>query len=120
MWKQPRAEASGGALRRCSTALGALLFTIVACGGISGETEQDHVTVTASEAAAQGAPVEGVTQATRIEEWLRSPACRWGGYRHDLYPGCITPADEITVLCPDGSEALDPWWMRYRRTSGTW
>jgi hypothetical protein len=76
--------------------------------------------VTATEAAAQGAPTTGVSHSWRIEEWTRAPACRYGGYRNDLVPGCIAPQYEITTLCSDGTEALDPWWMRYRRPSGTW
>jgi hypothetical protein len=93
---------------------------LLASGGISGTTEQDHVVVTASQAAAQGAPVQGVSHSWRQEEWVRAPSCRWAGFRHDLSPGCVAPVYEITVYCSDGSEALDPWWMRYRRSNSTW
>ncbi|MBN2177244.1 MAG: PKD domain-containing protein [Demequinaceae bacterium] len=76
--------------------------------------------VTATEAAEQGAPTEGVSHSWRTEEWTRAPACRYGGYRNDLMPGCFAPQYEIKVQCSDGSDALEPWWMRYRRSNGTW
>jgi hypothetical protein len=84
---------------------------------ITGSTSDSHVTVTASEAAAQGAPTSGASQSGRIEEWKRSPACfNWAiGPVEDT---CLD--DGLGFICADGTEALDPWWMRYRRTDGTW
>lgn len=84
-----------------------------------GSTESDGVTVTAEQAAEQGAPVTG-SSSSRIEEWTRAPACDVGFYRNDLSPGCVDPTHEIVVLCLDGTQALNPWWFRFRRGNGTW
>jgi len=106
---------------RSATIALAVLAAALLCGAdFDGTTEEDHVVVNATQAAAQGAPTAGVTQSTRIEEWVRAPLCGASGYRHDISLGCYSPALEVTVLCPDGTEALPPWWMRYRLSSGAW
>jgi hypothetical protein len=100
-----------------------LSFGIAAClvvgflsGAISGETGGSSVVVTAEEAAAQGAPTTGNSSSTRIEEWVRAPICTvWTAGSPD--PMC---SDGYGIMCPDGTEALDPWWMRYRRADGSW
>ena len=102
----------------CALVLIGCLFTVAA--DYNGSTEESQVTVTASEAAAQGAPTTGVTKSTRIEEWVRSPLCGVSGFRHDISLGCYSPELVVTVLCPDGTKALPPWWMRYRLPSGAW
>jgi hypothetical protein len=85
-----------------------------------GDTDNHSVTVTATQAAAQGAPTTGVSKSWRREEWTRAPACTYGGYRNDLVPGCIDARYEVNVTCSNGTPALDPWWMRYWRSNGTW
>ena len=87
---------------------------------ITGSTQDASVTVTANQAAAAGAPVTGTTVSTRVEEWMRAPACSSGWYRNDLEPGCENASYEIVVKCLDGTNALQPWWMRYKRSNGLW
>lgn len=87
---------------------------------ITGTTDNSSVTVTAAQASAQGAPIQGVSRPWRVEEWTRAAACRYGGYRNDLTPGCISTAYAITLQCSDGTNALNPWWMRYRTSTGRW
>src|SRR5690606_33015164 len=55
----------------------------------------------------------------RQAEFVRSPACQSGLYRHDLSPRC-TNSDPIVELCLDGSQALDPVWVRYSNAGGEW
>ena len=112
-----RKRRAGGLLWSAPFACAATVFLT---GGVSGYTDTESVVVTATQAAAQGAPVAGVTHSNRIEEWTRAASCRYGGFRNDLMPGCIAPQYEVTVKCADGTNALNPWWMRYRRTTGTW
>lgn len=100
-----------------------MLATVAASflsAGFDGNTDNSSVTVGASEAAEQGAPTAGATQAGRVEEWTRAPACTFGGYRYDLQPGCTSAEYVVTVMCADGTRALNPWWMRFQHTSGAW
>jgi hypothetical protein len=109
------------AARRVAASVTILFSASVLTAGYSGQTDNSSVTVTADEAAAQGAPVQGVSQPSRIEEWVRAPACgSAGGYRNDFAPGCILDVYVLKVYCSDGSEALNPWWMRYRKPNGEW
>lgn len=106
---------------RAATVALVLVTANLLCGAdLDGTTEEDHVAVTATQAAAQGAPTAGTTKPTRIEEWVRSPFCRAVGFRHDITLGCISPDLVVHVTCPDGTQALPPWWMRYRFSTGEW
>jgi hypothetical protein len=88
---------------------------------VTGYTDSESVVVNATEAAAQGAPVQGVSQPSRIEEWVRAPACGTSaGYHNGSSVGCLYEGYALTVYCSDGSEALNPWWMRYRKPNGRW
>src|SRR5512143_2636294 len=100
--------------------LGALVGMTFLGGGGTGDTGEHSVTVSASEAAAQGAPTAGASVAGRIEEWLRAPFCLYYGDLDVSAPICLYPTLPIVQMCPDGTKALDPWWMRYRRPDGTW
>lgn len=85
-------------------------------GDINGSTAADRVTVTASEAAAQGAPTSSASQSSRIEEWMRQPVC----FGFSVTDPSGTCDDGLGFICADGTEALDPWWMRFRKANGTW
>jgi hypothetical protein len=87
---------------------------------MSGQTDETSVKVTAAEAAAQGAPTAGSSQSGRIEEWMRAPFCLYYGDLETSAPVCMYPTLPIVQMCPDGTRALDPWWMRYRRANGSW
>jgi hypothetical protein len=89
-------------------------------GEVDGTTTGDRVTVTAAEAAAQGAPTSGASQSGRIEEWMRAPFCLHYQDLDTSSPKCLYPTLPIVQMCPDGTKALDPWWMRHRKADGTW
>jgi len=69
----------------------------------------DVGTTTTAASTSDGTPVEVI----------RAPACISGQYRFDLGPGCINN-DPMTVQCIDGSNALDPVWIRTQNPDGTW
>jgi hypothetical protein len=97
--------------------IAALGVTAVTGANYGGTTQDSSVTVTASEAAAQGAPTSGSSQSGRIEEWKRSPICfNWAA--GTVEETCLD--EGLGFICPDGTEALDPWWMRFRKANGTW
>lgn len=89
-------------------------------GAVGGYTDTDRVTVTAAEAASQGAPTAGTSQSGRIEEWMRAPFCLHYDDLATSAPTCRYPTLPIVQMCPDGTRALSPWWMRYRTSSGIW
>lgn len=121
MLKPSRTRARASGVKATLVTAAALSFALLASAvDWGGATEQDSIVVTAVEATAQGAPTQGVSHSWRVEEWVRAPACAFSRYRLDLMPGCVSPLDVITVLCPDGTNAVDPWWMRYRTSSGAW
>lgn len=121
MSKSSRTDTRPSAVQASLVTFAVVAFALFASASEwGGSTEHDSVVVTATQAAAQGAPVQGVSVPTRVEEWLRSPACRSTWYRYDLDPRCISAQDTIIVTCADGSRALNPWWMRFRLTSGAW
>lgn len=114
-----RRSSPGPRARRVSRlAFGAAvtMTAVFATGAVSGQTEEKSVVVSSSEAAAQGAPTTNTSQSGRIEEWMRAPICTtWVAGSPD--PMCD---DGYGFICSDGTQALNPWWMRYRRQGGTW
>ncbi|PKQ26288.1 MAG: hypothetical protein CVT64_04110 [Actinobacteria bacterium HGW-Actinobacteria-4] len=52
-------------------------------------------------------------------EFVQAPFCHSGQYRYDITPVCLW-GDPIVETCIDGSQALDPLWMRQRQASGAW
>ena len=102
--------------RRLPTLLTILLLTPFLQAYVDGQTGGSSVTVTASEAAAQGAPTSGSSSSSRVEEWIRAAVCStWTVGSAD--PMC---SEGLGFVCDDGTAALNPWWMRYRRADGTW
>ena len=98
-----------------------MLWATPACGdGLDGITQDDRVTVTASEAAAQGAPTAGSSVEGRIEEWRRAPFCFYYDYQSNPSDVCLYDPHPYVRTCDDGTPALDPWWMRYRKPNGEW
>jgi hypothetical protein len=108
------------AIRAILSAVSALFWAQGLPLDITGSTSDTRVTVTAAEAAAQGAPTSGASQAGRVEEWMRAPFCLYYGNLETSAPVCQYPTLPIVQMCPDRTRALDPWWMRYRRASGAW
>jgi hypothetical protein len=107
--------------RRATISFALVLVVTVSTGAadFGGKTDDHSVTVTAAQAAEQGANTADVSQAGRIEEWMRAPFCLYYEERSDPSE-CVYPNAPQTVMCPDGTQALDPWWMRFQRASGNW
>ncbi len=51
---------------------------------------------------------------------MRAPFCLYYDLEERTTPTCLYPTLPIVEYCPDGTQALDPWWMRYRRANGVW
>ena len=91
--------------------------------GYGGVTRDDTVSVKyISDEGEELTPLEAFQQrgTVRQEEWMQAPLCISARYRNELEPGCTLVNQEREVLCPNGSNAEEPWWMRYRVGSGPW